>query len=129
MANKQRNAERERLWRRAIKRQAASGLSVRAFCRREGLTEPNFYAWRRTIAHRDAEGERLRPAARTAKRKRQLAAFVPVVLREGSPREAGIVLELAQGRRLRLPEGFAVERLAQLLRALEADPQAEEAAG
>lgn len=40
MANMQRNTEREMFVRRAIKRQAASGLFVRAFCRGEGLTEP-----------------------------------------------------------------------------------------
>ncbi len=34
MANKQRNARKEQFWRDALKRRAASGLSVRAFCRR-----------------------------------------------------------------------------------------------
>jgi hypothetical protein len=44
MANRQRDAGRERFWRRALKRHATSGLSVLAFCRREDRTEPNFYA-------------------------------------------------------------------------------------
>ena len=44
MANKRRDAGKERFWREVLKRQAASGLSVRAFCRRESLTESAFYA-------------------------------------------------------------------------------------
>jgi hypothetical protein len=33
----------------------ASGLSARAFCAREGLAEPSFYSWRRTLAERDSQ--------------------------------------------------------------------------
>jgi len=58
MANHLRDPEREAFWRAAVTRQAASGLSVRGFCRREGLAESNFYAWRRTLAQRDAEPKR-----------------------------------------------------------------------
>ena len=39
MANKRRDAGKERFWRDVLKRHAASGLSVRAFCEREKLTE------------------------------------------------------------------------------------------
>jgi len=55
MANVQRDSEKERRWREVLGRQAASGLSVREFCKRERLTESQFYAWRRTIAERDGE--------------------------------------------------------------------------
>ncbi len=55
MAHKQRDAGKEQFWRDAFKRQAAGDLSVRAFCRRELLTESAFYAWRRTVAERNAE--------------------------------------------------------------------------
>ena len=37
-------------------RQAASGLSVREFCKQERLTESQSYAWRRTIGQRDDPG-------------------------------------------------------------------------
>lgn len=129
MANRQRNAERERFWRSALKRQAASGLSVRAFCRREGLSEPSLYAWRTTVARRDAEGRPLGSRHRPAKMRQPGTAFVPVVV-TGSPRcGAEIVLELVGGRRLRLPETMGVEEVARLVRAIEADPHAREAAG
>ena len=45
----QRDPAREAKWRTILARHGKSGLSVRAFCRREGLTESAWYAWRRTI--------------------------------------------------------------------------------
>lgn len=53
MANSKRSAEKEAFWRMAIEEQASSGLSVREFCRREGIAEASFYAWRREIRRRD----------------------------------------------------------------------------
>ena len=50
-----RDADKEAFWRLAISEQRGSGLSVRAFCAREGLSENNFYAWRRQLSLRDAE--------------------------------------------------------------------------
>ena len=45
MAKGQRDMKLETRWRDLLRRQAASGLSVRGFCRGEGLGEANFYAW------------------------------------------------------------------------------------
>jgi hypothetical protein len=120
MANKsktgrggQRDGVKERFWRSALKRQAKSGLSVRAFCRREKLSEPSFHAWRRTLHARDAEAKRPRlrlgPGGRPA--------FLPVVVADD--RRGGIAIELAGGRVLRLSESMAAERLAELVAALE----------
>jgi two-component system, chemotaxis family, sensor kinase CheA len=50
--NKSKN---ERFWRETFARQAASGLSVRAFCGREGVSRTSFYRWRRKPA--DCEEE------------------------------------------------------------------------
>ena len=36
-------------WRRVIEQQQASGLTVAAFCRRAGLSQPSFYAWRQKL--------------------------------------------------------------------------------
>ena len=36
----------DRTWRQRIQRQSASGLSIAAFCRREGISARSFYAWR-----------------------------------------------------------------------------------
>ncbi|HEX4000847.1 MAG TPA: hypothetical protein VHX65_20030 [Pirellulales bacterium] len=101
----QRDPGRERFWREALAQFGGSGLSVREFCRREKLGEPLFYAWRRTIAERDAAPSSenpatSRPAARraTAKGDRAtvrspsggpaLAPFLPVVMAD-EPRRLG----------------------------------------
>ncbi|HMO84519.1 MAG TPA: hypothetical protein PKC18_06315 [Lacipirellulaceae bacterium] len=44
-------------------RQPASGLSIRAWCEQQGVTEASFYVWRRTLAARgmDQEAEGSRP--------------------------------------------------------------------
>jgi len=50
-----RNSEaKERFWREHVARQAAAGLTVRAYCRQHGLTEPSFYSWRQELARRAA---------------------------------------------------------------------------
>lgn len=53
MARGQRDPVRERQWRERMDRWQASGLSVRAFCRRQGLTEPTFHYWKRELRTRD----------------------------------------------------------------------------
>jgi hypothetical protein len=40
-------------WRVVLRKQRRSGLTARAFCRQEQLSEASYYAWRREIARRD----------------------------------------------------------------------------
>lgn len=140
MASRRRDLGKERAWREFVRQQAGSGLSVRAFCRREGRSEASFYFWQRTIRQRDgqrAESRRLesfrakptkppRSTSSSGQRPIQPPAFVPAVMTRGQPitsrqsREASIVIELAGGRTLRLPEEIAASRLADLVVALEA---------
>lgn len=128
-----RSAEREAFWRGELARQAASGLSVRRFCREHELSEPSFYAWRRTLRERDQA---------------TVPEFLPVVvapLANASPTSenaafqssgrsvfAGglhITIELRDGRVVHLPETIAIERLVALLCGLEASaPKASEVA-
>jgi hypothetical protein len=42
----------ERAWRERLQRQATSGLSISAFCAREGLSCGSFHAWKRRLATR-----------------------------------------------------------------------------
>jgi hypothetical protein len=51
----QQRSSKERFWRRMVRQWRGSGLSVRDFCAERELAVPSFYAWRRTIAQRDAE--------------------------------------------------------------------------
>jgi transposase-like protein len=114
MANHERDAAKERFWRDVFKRQAKSGLSVRAFCQREQLTESAFFAWRRTIGERDGEAK-----PRTSRGRPQRPAFMPVVVANDHRRDGAVAIELAGGRVLRLSESIATERLAELIHALE----------
>jgi transposase-like protein len=108
MANHERDAKRDTFWRGALKRYATSGLTIRAFCLREQLTESAFYAWRRTIGQRDAE----------AKRPRQ-PAFLPVLVDANHRHDGTLVIQLAGGRVLRLSEAISPQRLAAIVCALE----------
>ena len=51
MAKSKRSIEKEEFWRLALREHQQSGLTIRAFCQREGLSEPAFYAWRKKIDH------------------------------------------------------------------------------
>lgn len=54
MVNRRYDLEKAQLWRLRIDQQQRSGLNVREFCRREAVSEPSFYAWRRELTKRDA---------------------------------------------------------------------------
>jgi hypothetical protein len=102
----QSNPAFEQTWRDRVRRWKASGRSVRDFCRSEGLSEPSFYSWRRTIAERDAVAT-------------DTPAFVPLHVRH-EPVPAALELVLRTGHTLRIPPGFDPEHLSVVLAALEA---------
>jgi len=54
-ADQRRNPNREAFWRQTLSDRLQSGLSIRAFCQREGLREPAYHYWRRELKKRDAE--------------------------------------------------------------------------
>ena len=43
---------KESVWRNHLERHASSGKGVSAFCRDEGISEANFYAWRSRLQRR-----------------------------------------------------------------------------
>jgi len=47
------SAEKQLRWREILSRQADSGLSVRKFCAKEGISEPSFYVWRKKLKERE----------------------------------------------------------------------------
>lgn len=128
--------QKDQHWRGVLTRFTASGLSIRAFCRQERLREPLFYAWRRTIAQRDGNWVARRPSP--AKRKPAVArtrspglrpkrpAFLPLAVHRGplALLRPEISIELRGGRLLRLSDSMPVERVAELIRALEASEAA-----
>ena len=55
MARSARSVKKEAYWRGLVDAQRQGGSAVRTFCRRKGISEPSFYAWRRELQQRDAE--------------------------------------------------------------------------
>ena len=111
---KQRDSRKEQFWRRTVASWRQSGLSVRGFCRRHHLSEPSFFAWRRTLAERDARGANFVPVRVVPERR-------PVDGGTGAANnaESGLELLVAGGRRLRIGRGFDAATLRQLLAVLE----------
>jgi hypothetical protein len=106
----QQGSNKERFWRRVVRQWRNSGLSVRAFCADKDLAEPSFYAWRRTIAERDAAAVRFVPV-------HIVPGEQPVAADSGS--NSGLELVLPAGRRLRIGPGFDAATLQRLLAVLE----------
>lgn len=115
MVKTRRSAEKEHFWRNTLQEQADSGLSVRAFCIRENLSEASFYAWRREIQERD--GEKENPAD-------DLASLIPVTVIDAHQKgAAGVEAEMIEvvtpsGYTLRVGRRTEPETLASLLRVI-----------
>lgn len=106
MPNRRPDPARERLWRKRLASWMASGLKVREFCEREGVTPTAFAHWRKEIATRDG---------------RAAPVFVPVYI---TPTPAAVPLEvgLGGGRVIRVPPGFDPAHLRAVVAALEGLP-------
>jgi hypothetical protein len=116
-----RDADKERFWRECISRWRSSGLSVRDFCRREALSEPSFYSWRRELSQREAN----RPVSRRSARPRPrptTTAFMPVHVVASGSSDSAIEIVLPRGCRLRVRPGFDRATLETVLDLLEQRP-------
>jgi len=109
MANKSKIQSKIK-WVKALRAWKHSGLNGSAFCRKNRLSPPAFYAWRRRLA-----------GAKTAKG-RDHRAFLPVRI-VTSPEGNQPILELAlkNGRVLRLYREVSAPVLAEMAHALEAE--------
>lgn len=95
-------------WVQRFKRFAASNRTVSAFCAAEGVSESNFYLWKRRFAQ-------TQPTSATA-----TPMIVP--LRIGPTPPAHIELATPSGNILRFPADTRPELLVAVLRGLEAPP-------
>jgi len=122
MARRRRSLEREARWRHVFRRHDSSGLSVRAFCRREKLHESAFYFWRRAVAERDAEAVGGAPATKAKSAGAPEPEFLPVVLRRDVP-TSGLSLELRSVHVVRFGAS-PPELIVAVIRALEVEARA-----
>lgn len=75
-----RNAQKESYWRKLVKRQESSGLSIRKFCAAHRISEPSFYAWRRELSLSDREAVATKSRKSSSQPAKDASAFVPLRL-------------------------------------------------
>jgi transposase InsO family protein len=142
-----RDRVKEALWRKRVDAQQSSGLAVRAYCRREGLSEAAFHWWHRELARRDGEAKAASGHATTRDCSRAVgggrrgsrskaggasnparSAFVELTGPPGVAAafpEAGCAAPVVEvvlrcGRVLRVRDGFTAETVGRLVTLLEA---------
>jgi hypothetical protein len=107
-----RRKQTEGQWRRVIRRWEGSGQTISGFCRRQGVSEASFHAWRRRLRSPVTAG-------------RRPGRFVPVQL-AGSPGALvlgdTIEIVLGSGRRVRVGSAVASDALRKVLEVLEDRP-------
>ena len=116
----QRDRSKEQHWRHHLTAWRRSGLTVRAYCRAQGLSEPSFYAWRRTLLER----RHTHPADRTADPTHPsptaaASAFLPVRLVDPLAVTPPVEVVLRGGRLLRVTPGFSPATVRELVAVLE----------
>jgi hypothetical protein len=90
-------------WAERIATQQRSGISVKQFCKEQGLTEYSFYAWRKRL------------------QKEEPVRFALVdrgAVRQGPATEAALELVMATGERLRIGAGVDAATLRTVLEAV-----------
>jgi len=95
--------DQEQFWRMALETWQASGLSIRQFCRQEGLSEPQFYLWRKKLSGSGVTGQE---------------AFIEVALPKNN--DVAIEVLLTSGNMVRIPCGADTETLSNVMSALHA---------
>lgn len=108
---RQRDPQLEQFWRQTMAKWQQSGQTIGDFCEQQQLSQPNFHAWKRELAKRDAErvGAEKRGAGPRRGVGRRAWPLVPVRI----VADAVIEVVLPTGLVLRVPGG--VEVAAQLV--------------
>jgi hypothetical protein len=91
------------VWRERLERHARSGVSIAEFCRRERISPPGFYQWRKRLAGMRRAVDRPR--------------FVPVRRAEDAGAAEGVEIELPGGVVVRLPADATEELVAAAIEA------------
>ncbi len=122
-----RSAEKEAYWRKMVRQQRRSGMTVRQFCQDHGVSEASFFSWQREIATRDQQAAGTAENGSSSSRKKgaapppvNAAAFIPLRLSGASALE----LVHPRGHVLRIPAGFDGDCLAKVLQLLDREMEA-----
>ena len=99
-------------WAERLARQQRGKLSIAEFCRRERISAPSFYSWRRRL------------------KKDERALFIPLELSQADkPSTCGVQIELPGGTLVTLPAGASAELLTTAIRAVMSGLSAGESRG
>lgn len=101
-----REGRAEGRWRALIREQEGTGLSVSEFARRRGVSVATLYWWRSQLCRRGGRGRATRLVA---------VEVVGSKAVDPSNGDRDFELELAGGRRLRVPSRFDAEALSRLI--------------
>ena len=101
----------ESLWRRRLRQQPRSGLTIQQFCKREGTSTATFHSWKRRLAPRTTT-----PTPSSS----GVSTFVPVIVPSAfPPRPHGsadlVTIQLANGGQILLPIAAGAELVCQVV--------------
>lgn len=103
------NDEQRQFWQMAVDTWQASGLSVRQFCKQEGLSEPTFYKWRNELLNN--------VAMHSKNNTNQSSPFIEVSVPDNSP--VTLELILVSGNTLRIGPSSDCKTLTRVISVLQ----------
>lgn len=117
MAKSRRSTDKRDFWQLVFQEYANSGLSIRAFCEREGLSEPSFYAWRKRLTANETVGSATASDDVAVDRRLIPVRIVAEDQSETVVKQSSSRLEIRtpSGYTLRLDENVEIRRLSELL--------------
>ena len=89
------DTDQQQFWQMVIETWQSSGLSVRQFCKKESLSEPSFYSWRKKLTGDNSEQDNQHES--------EPSAFIEVAIPKNN--SAAIELLLSCGSILKIPVG------------------------
>jgi len=99
------DSNRQQFWQRVLEARRESGVSVAAFCRREGLSEGAYYYWWRKLSGGISQFD-----------KKSSPAFLEVVMPGDHP--VAVELVLSSGHTVRINPAVDPKRLSEVLSAV-----------
>ena len=111
------DAARDR-WAGLVRRWRRSGQTAREFGESAGVNAGTlaYWAWRLKSERSEAEGRQVKRRSRSSTASGQDASFVELIV--DTPEDGRFLLELGDGRRLRIPAAFDIDSLKRLLSVL-----------
>ena len=106
---KKSDTDQQQFWQMVIETWQNSGMSVRQFCKQEGLSEPSFYSWRKKLAKvEEPEADKEEVC--------QPGPFIQVSM--PTDQHGGLELVLSSGNTLRISKATDSKTLTDVLSAL-----------